>query len=293
LNEENSLRLEKAAREAVEAEKDTQRLLEKILRGSTGVTTLLVNLSQTSEPAVDSLHTIFTTEYGDEGEEDDSSIEEEGAEEKGAGLKILMRGFLKKKEDGQIEWSGSWAMTTEAFDTGDKAKFKYEANGNSTQFEKDGKVQQLPSSCTFDGSFLVKDSTASNGFVRVDEKGVSIKFEKLAGEASKWKVSGNGENIHGRFTLEGELDGATRRMAAYKTYARKSKTDSSSSESSDEAEEEEDVLDPTELDDLKADQQASFGMDFVPEKKRVPEDKNSPITETAPKKKKRTIDDDD
>jgi len=77
LNEENSLRLEKAAREAVEAEKDTQRLLEKILRGSTGVTTLLVNLSQTSEPAVDSLHTIFTTEYGDEGEEDDSSIEEE------------------------------------------------------------------------------------------------------------------------------------------------------------------------------------------------------------------------
>ena len=180
----------------------------------------------------------------------------------------MMRGFLKVK-DGKLEWAGNWAMSAEAFDAGDKAKFRYEMRGDGSGCEKDGKIVTLPQTAFLDGSFLVKDETAPNGFIRMDEKGVKCDFEKL--NELKWKVTGRGANQLSEFTLDGELDGSSRRMAVYKAYVNVPAGNSSDSES--DAEEEE--IDPTELADLEADQKESFGVvlgsDSKPKKRRLVE----------------------
>ena len=172
-------------------------------------------------------------------------------------MTILMRGFLKKKDE-KLEWSGNWAMSTEAFDAGDKAKFRYEMRADASQVEKDGKIIFLPAKVLFDGSFLLKDATAANGFMRMDEKDVEFHFDPVKDAELKWKIRGNGVNAGGTFTLEGELDGPSRRMAVFKSYF-KNEDDSSAASSSD-VEDEEEEIDPTEIEDLKTDQRETFGM---------------------------------
>jgi len=193
-----------------------------------------------------------------------------------------MRGFLKKK-DNKVEWSGNWAMSTEAFDSGDKAKFRYEMRGDTAAVEeKDGKMASIPKSALFDGSFLVKDQNAESGFVRIDEKAVTFDFVPVPGE-QKWKVTGKGSNVNGEFTMEGELDGASRRFALFKTYYRNAGGSDSEDSASDLEAEEEDI-DPDELEDLKADQRETFGRVLV-------EDDAEPSGEGKKKKKRRMVED--
>jgi hypothetical protein len=198
-------------------------------------------------------------------------------EQKREGLRLLMRGFLKKK-DGSLEWSGNWALTTEAFDAGDKAKFRYEMKGDSSEVEKDGKIVLMPTTALFDGSFLVKEPSAPNGFIRMDEHSVKFQFSLISNVDLKWKVEGKGQNASGEFVLEGELDGSTRRMAVFKTYMYKPTEDDSSESSSSNEDDEEEIIDPTELDDLKADQVQSYGRALIG---------NDNEQETSGKKKKK------
>jgi hypothetical protein len=166
-----------------------------------------------------------------------------------------MRGFLKVKE-GKLEWTGNWAMSTEAFDLGDKAKFRYEMRGASNDFEKDNRISSMPQTALFDGSFLVKAAEAPNGYNRIDEKAIRMDFTP-SGVPSQWKITGTGVNQIAEFVLEGELDGTSRRMALYKTYVHDANGSSDGSDS--EMDDDEAELDPDELADLQADQRQSFG----------------------------------
>lgn len=148
-------------------------------------------------------------------------------------------------------------MSAEAFASGDRAKFRYEMREKAENLEKEGKIMAMPKSAVFDGSFLVKDANAPNGHARVDESNIKLAFTPQE-KPNNWKVSGGGMNSLGEFTVDGELDGESRRMAVYKAYVRGNE-DSSSADSNSEGEIEEEEIDPTELADLQADQRETFG----------------------------------
>lgn len=313
LSEDKSQALRTAVKALLSSTDDNpsaSRVFDLVVRGGNALSDWMI--AQVEAQKKDKpLNTIFAETWGD-GESDSSVNEEdlneddEDAGEKREGMTILMRGFLKRKPQGKLEWNGNWAMTAEAFDGGDKSKFKYTVDQDDANIEKDGQIVFLPEEgLSFSGSFLVKDAAAPNGFLRMDEAKVKMSFEK-AGDL-KWVVSGFGENANGEFKLRGEIDGSTRRMAVYKTYlVVVQKGDGSSEASSDddgELDAEEEAMDPDEIADLYAEQKELFGEVVAANdksaKKKVKKDDGPslvadiPSEDVSQKKKRKLVDDDD
>jgi len=195
----------------------------------------------------------------DLGDDEDSDDEEDAnPDEPVAPVKALLRGFLKAA-DGKLVWSGNWADSADKFETGQKYKFRLQYAGKDDVKEcMQGEALAKPLSGAYVGSFLVPQEpseTVPDGLAKVDEVNVRITFA-AAGTQGKWTFSGAGQNAFGSWTLEGELDGASRRMAGVKTYVPRpageySSDDDDDDDDDDDAAEEDDELDPTELDDLK------------------------------------------
>lgn len=199
----------------------------------------------------------------DDDEEDDEAEEDEDEEGEAAdddakpelGLTVIMRGFVKAKDATSCEWSGSWAMSAEEFDKGDKSKFKYDIQGIVVV---DNVVKSVQPKGVMSGVFLVKDEKEQSGFLRIDEASVDVEFTP-GEQPNSWKIKGKGTNINGEFLMEGDLDGAARKMALMKSYIKqkRSKNDGASSDGSDSDDDEDDDEevedDPTELADLHAD----------------------------------------
>ncbi|KAH9260836.1 hypothetical protein BASA81_001303 [Batrachochytrium salamandrivorans] len=260
---------------------NNKALLDVVLADAsftTLVTSLIAQQAANAPPAPKTaLKSILDQVDDDDDEGGDSSVqsgsssgsEEEGEEEDeeapppvAASLPpVVMKGFIKRAAP-KVEWSGNWALNHQAFEQGDKAKFRFDSPDLGFTFDSENKsVVGVPKSPTlWEGSFLIKDVSAQGGFTRVDEKDITIEFIEQA--KGKWTLAGRGSNANGTFTLEGELDGASRRMALLKTITfhnqdankkkKKRRTDVPSSE--DEVEDGEDEIDPTELADLERDQ---------------------------------------
>ena len=109
-----------------------------------------------------------------------------------------------------------------------------------------------PPSGVYLGMFLLKQQDAPGGFVKIDEPNVNITFtKKEGGNGSNFIVSGSGENVNGKFKLEGELDGGAKKMACMKTY--EIREDNDDDDDSSDISEDEDEIDPDEVAALQED----------------------------------------
>mmetsp|Transcript_13383 Transcript_13383/g.24779 ORF Transcript_13383/g.24779 Transcript_13383/m.24779 type:complete len:324 (-) Transcript_13383:2074-3045(-) len=197
-----------------------------------------------------SLGTLLNANLDEEDDDDDDEADVGDSKPKKAALAPVLRGVVKLKES-RLLWTGSWAMSKEKFEQGERSKFKYFYAGSLGDLNPSS-----PPSGKYNGFFTVKNEGGAPP-TKVTEKGIALKFGS-EDDKGFLSVTGHGKNAFGDFTLSGMFHPSSGKMSLVKTYAT---PDDAFVDDDQQDEEDWDLIDDdpadtaAELADLKADAQ--------------------------------------
>jgi len=175
-------------------------------------------------------------------------------------------------------WSGKWAFSVEGFAEGNASKFHLVAGAPAG-----GAVP--PSEAEFEGFFVLQKETEEGPRkVKIKEAEVKVSFTSLE-DGNAYRMHGAGVNKFGRFTLEGRLDGKSKKASCTKTYEGEDAAAEDEGSDADVEIDADEVAD--ELADLRDDALLHGLVPAAQLRRKRPVDDS--VTPTAAKKKKKPV----
>lgn len=125
----------------------------------------------------------------------------------------VMRGKVRRKEDGQIGIEGKWAFSTAQMKEGKYNRFRFTSKGTDlVESSNNGVVIVKSGLHDYSGMFLLGEGEETR---KVKE---TLKLEFRKEKEDHYVVSGTGENEFGKFTLDGIYVPSKKKMIVNKAY---------------------------------------------------------------------------